>query len=297
MQPIQKDTIPVWSPSAQIKAALSQTPPDLYQQEILDAISEFPLDNAAPRPALLESLRTTPWLALDDIAVAPNQLLALPPEVDNAAEPNLAVSSTYISVGRLPARVRMHPAFRYVQDELVPDRRCSLARLERMIAAVGLQGRLGAAEDLPFDQFTELARMGADLTLPGWPLLAAILSSINDEPNSVRNVARSFPKVSDTEPEMAGTYLDALAELADRDSAHRVAAKRVYHHGFKAVAKWNFDARQRVFGYTRVPTKNGGWRCAKEVLIEDNGVVPEHVPCARVCVDTSLSYRRCVVSE
>ena len=277
MQPIQKDTIPVWSPSAQIKAALSQTPPDLYQQEILDAISELPLDNAAPRPALLESLRTTPWLALDDIAVAPNQLLALPPEVDNAAEPNLAVSSTYISVGRLPARVRMHPAFRYVQDELVPDQRCSLARLERMIAAVGLQGRLGAAEDLPIDQFTELARMGADLTLPGWPLLAAVLSSIDDEPNSVRNVARSFPKVSDTEPEMAGTYLDALAELADRDSAHRVAAKRVYHHGFKAVTKWNFDARQRVFGYTRVPTKNGGWRCAKEVLVEDNGVVPEHV--------------------
>ena len=199
MQPIQKDTIPVWSPSAQIKAALSQTPRDLYQQEILDAISELPLDHAAPRPAFLESLRTTPWLALDDIAVAPNQLLALPPEVDNAAEPNFAVSSTYISARRLCQKVFVaHPGFGYVQDELIPDRQClSCRRSQRIIAAVGLQG-LPRSRATPCRSISSpnWRRMNADLKLPGWALLAAALSSIDDEPDGMHaTFARSFHEV------------------------------------------------------------------------------------------------------
>ena len=273
----QKPIISAWSPQAQIEVALSQTEPHRYQEEILDAISELWCDNAAPRTALKESLRTKPWLAADGKAVAPKELLSLPPAVDEEAERQIAGSSRYISVGRLPEGIRAHPGFRYAQEELIRDRRSSIAALAQMIAVAGLQGRLGAAEDFPIDRFTELAEMDADLKLPGWPLLAAVLSSIDDDPDGVRKVAISFHEVPDTEPEKAGRHLDALADVADRDPAQRGAAEQAYRHGFEAVAKWSEDARQYVFGNTRVPTKHGGWRSGREVLAEDNGVASTHV--------------------
>ena len=141
------------------------------------------------------------------------------------------------------------------------------------------RARLGAADEFPIAQFTELANMDIDLMLPGWPLLAAVLSSIDDDLDGVRTVVRSFQEVSETEPEQAGTYLDALAEVADCDPSpmRREAAERAYRHGFEAVATWTADVRQCVFGNTRVPTKSGEWRNGREVLAEDNGVAPAHV--------------------
>ncbi len=273
----QKQVIPAWSPGAQIEVALSQPESHCFQQEILDAISESCRHAARLPSASIESLRTTRWLVTDDRAVAPKDLLALPTVVDEAAERCLAGSSRYISVRRLPERIRTHRGFRYAQEKLIADQPSSVAALGQMIVDGGLQGRLGAAEDFPIDHFTVLARMGADLKLPGWPLLAAILLSIDNDPDAVRKVARSFHEVSDTEPEKAGRHLDALAEIADRDPAHREAAEQAYHHGFEAIANWTGDARQRVFCSTRVPTKSGGWRSGSQVLAEDNGVAPAHV--------------------
>ena len=273
----QKHLISAWSPRAQIEVALSQAESHRYQKEILDAMSESCGDNAGLPTALKESLRTTPWLAADGRAVAPKELLSLPAPVDEAAKRQLAGSSRYISVRRLPEGIRAHPAFRYAQDELMPDRRSSIAALAQMIAVAGLQGRLGAAEDLPIDQFIELAKMGADLKLPGWPLLAAVLSSMDDDADGVRRVAGSFHEVSDTDPETVGQHLDALAEVADCDLVHREAAEQAYRHGFEAIGKWATNALQRVLGSTRVPTKSGGWRKGKEVLAEDNGVAATHV--------------------
>ena len=273
----QRHIIPPWSPQAQIEIALFQAEPHRFQEEILDAVSEWCRQNAAPRTALKESLRTTRWLAADGKAVAPKELLALPPAVDEAAERQLPGSSRYISVSRLPEGIRAHPGFRYAQEELMPDRPSSMAALAQMIAVTGLQGRLGAAEEFPIDQFTQLAEMGADLKLPGWPLLAAVLSSIDDDADGVRRVAGSFHEVSDTDPETAGQHLDALAEVADRDPVHREAAEQAYRHGFAAIGKWATDALQRVLGSTRVPTKSDGWRMGKEVLAEDNGVADTHV--------------------
>lgn len=273
----QEHIIPAWSPGAQIEVVLCQPESHCFQEEILDAISESCRDGAALPSALIGSLRTARWLTVDRRAVAPKELLALPREVDEAADRRLSGSSRYIAAGRLPERIRTHPGFRFAQENLIPDRPSSIAALARMIVFGGLQGRLGAAEDFPIDQFTELARIDADLKLPGWPLLAAVLSSVEDDPDGVRRVAGSFQEVSETEPELAGRHLDALAEVADCDPVHREAAEHAYRHGFEAVAKWTADFRQRVFGNTRVPTKSGGWRSGKEVVVEDNGVAPTHV--------------------
>ena len=93
----------------------------------------------------------------------------------------------------------------------------------------------------------------------------------------MRKVARSFHQIPDTEPEQAARHLDALVAVANRDPAQRGAGERAYRHGYAAVAKWTGDARQRAFGNTRVPTKDGGWRSGREVIAEDNGVAAAHV--------------------
>ena len=276
LRSIQEALISIWSPQAQIEVALSQAEPHRYVKEILDAIRKLRLDDTAPRTALIDSLRTKRWLAAKGLPVAPKELLALPPEVDKAAKRHPAVSSQYISARCMPESIRAHPGFGYVQDELIPDRQFSVAALARIIAAVGLQGRLGAEHSLSIDQFSELAKMNADLKLPGWALLAAALSSI-DEPDGMHEFARSFHEVPESEPETAGRHLDSLVEMAERFPAKRRVVELVYRHGFEAVAKWAGDARQRVFGNTRVPTKDGGWRSAKEVIAEDNGVGAMHV--------------------
>ena len=240
----QKHVISAWSPQAQIEVALSQPESHRYQEEILDAISESCRDNAGLPTALKESLRTTPWLAADGRAVTPKELLSLPAAVDEAAERQLSGSSRYISARRLPEGIRAHPGFRYAQDELMPDRRSSIAALAQMIAVAGLQGRLGAAEDFPIDQFIDLAKMGADPKLPGWPLLAAVLSSMDDDADGVRRVAGSFHEVSDTDPETAGQHLDALAEVADGDPVHGEAAEQAYRHGLRPLA----NGRRTLYG-------------------------------------------------
>ena len=273
----QEAVVPVWSPQAQVREALIRTEPYCYQEEILDAIADSHFEDAGLGTDLIDRLRTTQWLTVDDRAVAPRDLLRLPPRVDEAAEQHLARPSHYTSPSRLPERIRTHAGFRYVRETLMPDQRSSIGTLAQMIAVGGLQGRLGAAEDLPIEQFTELAKVGADLMLPGWPLLAAVLSSIDDDPDGVRKVARSFHQVPDTEPGQAGRHLDALVAVANRYPAQRGASEQAYRHGYAAVAKWTGDTRQRVFGNTRVPTKDGGWRSGREVIAEDNGVAAAHV--------------------
>ena len=94
------------------RMALSQPEPHCYQEEILDAIADLHFEDAGPRTDLIERLRTTQWLTADDKAVAPKDLLRLPPEADEAAEQHLARPSRYTSSSRLPERIRTHPGFR-----------------------------------------------------------------------------------------------------------------------------------------------------------------------------------------
>ena len=277
VQSQQERIIPAWSPKAQIEAALSRRDPHHYQEEILHAISEWCRGETKLPSALRHSLREARWLTANDGGVAPKDLMTLTPAVDEAAERHLDGASRYISGGRLPKDVGAHHGFQHALADLMPDRRSSVDRLARMIDVAGLQARLGAAEDYPIESFTELARMGADLKLAEWPLLAAVLSSMDDDTEGIRRIVESFHEVEDDDPEKAGRHLEALADVADRDAAHRKAAERAYHHGFDAIAKWPAAARKRVFRSTRVPTKSGEWRSGREVLAEDNGVAPGHV--------------------
>ena len=272
----QKCIIPIWSPQEQIRTALSQPEPHRYPEEILDAISRSCRNEADNLPALLDQLRTKRWLVVDGTPVVPKDVLALPSLVDKATQPYLSDSLRCIAVGRLPERIRTHRGFQYVAKRVIRNQRSSVAELARIIDAVRLQGRLGSAEDYPIAQFTELANMGADLELPGWPLLAAVLSSIDDDVD-VHKVVGSFHEVPHAESHVAARHLNAMAEVARHDAAHQAAAERAYHHAFEAVAKWAWDDRRRVFGNTLVPTESREWRSGKEVCAEGIGVAPAHM--------------------
>ena len=277
----QSRLIPPWSPKAQVETALSAAKPHVLRNEILDALTKLPPPSG--ECALVTRLREVPWLAAGDAPVRSADVLALPPSVGEQARALLTTDEeipAFVPADALPGDIEQHLGFRYIQEHLLPDEDASLAALARMIAKAGLVGLV-----VPIDtEHTELvnnlailAKSRADLALPGWSLLAAVLASLDPTRDTVRNVASSFRPLACADHELAARHLDALAELAADRVADPAAARRVYEHGFAAVAEWPDDMRRKVLGGARVPTKDGGWRTGREVVQEANGIAPTHV--------------------
>lgn len=278
----QKKLIRHWSPTAQIETALRAAKPHILGKEILDALAAL----SAPSGdcAFVTRLRKTPWLAVVDVPASPADILALPPSVAEQAGALLTTDGAipaFVPADALPGDIEEHPGFQYVREHLLPDEDASLAVLARMITnaeLVGLVAPIDMEHAELVNDLATLAKSGGDLPLPGWPLLAAVLASLDPTRAIVRNVASSFRRLTRGDHEPAGRYLDALAGLAAGGAEpERKAARRLYEHGFEEVADWSDDARCKVFGGTRVPTEDGGWRTGAEVVRESNGVAATHV--------------------
>ena len=282
----QKDVIPAWSPKFQIETALRQPEPHVFREEILGALAELPIPSAGEEDRdLIEQLREQSWLVMNDVAVSPKDVLDLPPGVGEqaAALPTVGDETpAFVLADALPDAVKRHPGFRYVEKHLLPDKDDSLAALARRIAVAGLVGLLGTggAENAGLvDDLAALAKNNTALALPGWPLLAAVLASLDPAQETVRDIVSSFRPLTSPDHETAARHLDALATLAAGRAAEpeRKAARRVYEHGFEAIAGWPDDARRKVFGGASVPTEDGGWRTGREVVEYPNGIAPTHV--------------------
>ena len=119
-------------------------------------------------------------------------------------------------------------------------------------------GHFGAEDDRLVADLAALAQNGANLALPGWPLLAAVLASPKSDRKPVRDIVSSFRQLGHTEHEIAARHLDALAELTQaQGTPEGQAARRVYDHGFTTIAGWPEGVRCKVFAGTRVPTVAG----------------------------------------
>ena len=280
----QEDVIDAWSPEFQIRTALRQPEPHVFRAEILDALAELPTPSGEENRDLRKQLREQSWLVMNGVAVSPENVLALPPGVGEQAA---ALSTTgdetpaFVLADALPDAVKRHPGFRYV-EKLLPNEDASLTVLARRIDNVGLVGLLmavGAENAGLVDDLAALAKNGANLALPGWPLLAAVIASLDPAREPVRKVMSSFRPLAGADYETAARHLDALATLAAGRAAEPEgkAARRVYEHGFEAIAGWPDDARCKVFGGARVPTEDGGWRTGREVVEDANGIAPTHV--------------------
>lgn len=278
----QDDIIPAWSPDAQIGTVLDEAEPHNFQTEILDALANLSVPSDE---RLVPRLRSVSWLAVGGAPVCPANVLALPPSVSRQVRTLLTADEktpVFVPADALPGDVEQHPGFQYVQEHLLPDEDASLAALVQMIddaRLVGLVGAIGMEDTELVKSLTTLAKNGADLAFPAWPLLKAVLASLDPTRASVGRVVLSLRSLAEDDHEAAAGHLDVLAELAVNwgVSPEGQAVRRLYDHEFKAIAEWPDDVQRKVFGGARVPTEDGGWRTGREVVQEANGIAPTHV--------------------
>jgi hypothetical protein len=273
----QEQLIEAWSPQSQIRIALAQPEPHRFCSEILNALAEL---DSPPDGHLREELSAQPWLIADQQQFRPQDVLALPSTVDEAARALLlkhGETPPFLPVAKLAIAVREHRGFPYLEKWILPNRRSSFEALALMIEDARVIGRLGPADDYPIDDFTTLANAGSSLELPGWPLLAAVLISVGDSREDATKTLAAFTSLDSTNPRLAGAHLDCLAALAAEQGRKGEAARRAYRHAFSVVAGWPESARREVFGRTRVPTEAGTWRSGREVVLDGDGLDPTHV--------------------
>ncbi|OAF12399.1 hypothetical protein AYJ54_06095 [Bradyrhizobium centrolobii] len=273
----QERLIGRWSPQSQIKVALSSANPHRFRNEILEALAKLA---SPPDEHLLEALRVTPWLLVDEQPITPLDVLALPPAVDEVARTLLLKNGEippFVPVQKLRIEIREHDGFAHLREWVLPGRNFSFAALALMIEEARIAGRLGGANDYPVEDFTTLAKSSGDIGLPGWPLLAAVLTSLGDGCDDATKIVAAFTALSASDAKLAGAHLDCLAALAEEKGRKGEAAARAYRHGFSVVAGWPEDARREVFGGTRVLTDAGNWRIGSEVVQDGDGLDPRHV--------------------
>ncbi len=235
------------------------------------------------RPAgddrLLDALRAKSWLFADGRPVKPQDVLALPPAVDEAARAlplKNGDASRFLPAAKLTIDVREHRGFDHLGKWVLPDRCASFVALALMVEDAGIIGRLGTADEFPIDDFATLAKDSGDIGLPGWRLLAAVLASEADRGDAMRVVA-AFAAIQSSDANLAGTHLDHLVVLAKENGRKGEAARKAYRHGFNVVARWPEESRRRVFGETLVPTEAGDWRSGREVVQGGDGLDPSYV--------------------
>lgn len=270
----QQRTIRAWSPTAQIDTVLSY-PEEAhrYHKELLDALSQSLDHNENLDPDQKKRLCEVAWLTVDGTPVALNDVLNLPPPVKEAATPYFRDSAGFVFALELPRHTRDLLG----KAELISDYHVSIDRLAKMIDQTRLQARLGSMMDYPIEQCMNLTKTGVDLKLPGWPLLAALLSYMEGDVGRLQKAVACFHELPESESTVAAEHLNALATVAANNQDHPNSAEEVYRHGFEAVAKWTVAARRKVFGNTRVPTKSGEWRSGKEVVAETQQLLPAQV--------------------
>src|SRR5262249_9576894 len=128
----QQRLIIAWSPQSQIKVSLARTEPHRLWSEILDAVARLSEDNSELDPQLHEALRTIPWLVAEGASVAPQDVLTLPPLVDETARMLLlkdGCAPPFMPARKLAINLREHAGFAYLEKGVLPNERLSFATL------------------------------------------------------------------------------------------------------------------------------------------------------------------------
>jgi hypothetical protein len=257
-----------WSPEAQLDVALAQTQPHYFWREILSALGQL---KSKPPMGLSE----VKWLAdRQGRAWSPADLLDLPEEVLVAARglSDAGAELPFLPLSDLARDLRDDPAFEALRSSgVLPDKSDSIDALLLMVEDMAPLARMGEATDEGADALAALARQGADLGLPGWPLLAALLRQPDAEPIKL---IRPFGAVSKDHFRDAVAHMNALADLAERGDA---AAHVVYDLAFRAVCAWSTETMHDLFHETRVPTEAGTWRFGREVAGLAAGLAQSHM--------------------
>ncbi|MCY4400173.1 MAG: hypothetical protein OXE96_12675 [Gemmatimonadetes bacterium] len=266
--------VPEWTPTQQVVVALGTADAHRYQREILDALAKAGDVNALGG-ILVDALRDSQWLNARSKPVAPVSILNLPDEVAHEARSLERGGSipSFVSRQDLPSDVRDHPGFSMLASQILPCRSKSLKRLASLLDGSPLIGRLGSSEDYPLDEFRALSEGRADLALPGWPLLAAVLRSVERDIDAQRIVDKR-DSATEQHERLVIDHLNALASVSSTAPESALAA---YRHAIRAMVRWSEPFRRAVFSKTRVPTQTGDWRTGREVIPQGQGLSRDSV--------------------
>lgn len=256
-----------WSPEAQIRASLNEDEPHHLAAEILSALAQ----TEAPR--LIDKLRQAPWLTdYQGRAWKPDDVLDLPEDVLLVARESLGRGDDlpFLPLSELPAALREAPGFEKLRRfHILPDLEGAFDRLLLIVedrCPVAWMGEEGSS----CRPLAQLAAAGANLKLPGWPLLAALLRGTDRDRSAL---LRAFGTVRQDHAEQAVEWLNALADLA---ACENEAARAAYVQAFRLICGWPSDLLREVMAEVRVPVRTGAWRPALEVVAGVEGIAPAH---------------------
>jgi len=258
-----------WTPTALIEIALHQPQPQSFAKEILSALAHDGI-------FLPPKIQSTKWLTDQRGNVwAPDDVLDLEPDILNAARQTLAREG---SLAFLPIDELAPELFRSDVSELLrkhrvfPDKSGSLERLTLLIEDARPIAVMGECAQVAPD-LKAVANHGVVITLPGWPLLAALLR-LSDSP--AEELLRSFGTVNHGDRERAAQFLTALEKPID-DPKVRAAAWPVYRAAFKELGQWDAVDRNAVFNCIRARTAADTWEDGTAVAHTGGGIVPMHL--------------------
>lgn len=265
-----------WSPAAQIRAALDQPEPHRLWAEVLQALDA---SGATVEPGLRDRLRKRAWLPDGQAQPwAPEDVVDLPDDVLDAARQVLARGPDlpFLPLAELAPELRQSAAFATLRSAaILSETSGSVEMLLLQVQEASPVTFMASPADVPMKALADLARLGSDLSLPGWPLLAALLrlaASEKDIPAPVR-IFEAFGSMAVGDIAPATRHMQALADLAEAGTG---AARDLFNHAFRAVCSWPSAALRQVMSDVRVPTSDGSWRSAREVAACVSGVADPH---------------------
>ncbi|MGP9819343.1 sacsin N-terminal ATP-binding-like domain-containing protein [Salinarimonas sp. NSM] len=275
----QERVVPPHDARAELRAALVGISKGLLDADalrgvVLDALCDLdePLDGR-----LREPLRRLAWLRLGERLVPPQDVLHLPPAVDEACRRLLGRDdeASFHAAASLPAHMREHPGFARLQRDVLPSEAASVGALALQIEALGVIGLPVAWEATTARDLGTLAAHGVDLHLPGWPLARALMDGPEAVVDGRAAVLQSLLAVETFEDlDAAAETMAVLTRAAAQTGQAAEAARRCYRRLFDALAGLPDGQQRRLFTHIDVPTRDGSWRSGRVVAARGHGLAP-----------------------
>lgn len=250
----------IWSAEGQLAFLLGQPEPAKHVVQIIAAIRRGRTAETLPL------LAATKWLVLTDgRTIAPAAVMDLP-GLDSRLLPADMATRADVPVGLLDEYTLRLLEKDGVLKEIAGSKSALLDRLCDGSLPCWIAERSGDIAT----SLQSLAKDGADLTLPGWPLLAWLLAA---EGADAQTIVREVQQHGAPDPDHFHGWMDALSRIAA--SGHE-PARAVYDSGFRLLARTSNDQIGKILSGTRVPTRDGTWRAADEVVAHGGAVAFVH---------------------
>ena len=258
--------VPAWTGATQLGTSLSQPDPSDFAREVLEGFETLSDHEVA---AIRSRLRAIAWIpGADGAPLRGDDVLTLHPAVD--AEVRAALpDAPFTPFDQLPAMVREHQSAPRLRQSVFATAEESLEALALQIEAEpGLTGSLVDAVS-HFDDIATLATGTADLHLPGWPLLAAILRTSGGLASS-SSVLASLTGLPSSSEQLV-LHLNAISHEVGSGQKGE-AARRVHRSVFLKYSALLLGETGWLPQKLLLPSRSGVFRNAEALAARGHGL-------------------------